>query len=121
MGWLFTFCPFIIIDPKSGEIKPVIRLNIVVFPTPLGPNKPKICPLFNLIDKLSKIIFLPNFKEIFSSYKIDFFSLKYLILNFFILYIKNLSDFILTLFSASFIKIFISLVIKFNSTLSALS
>ena len=61
---------FIKILPKSGESKPVIKLNIVDLPTPLGPNNPNICPLFNLKFKLSKIIFLPNLREILSSFKI---------------------------------------------------
>ena len=30
------------IFPKSGDSNPVIRLNIVDLPTPLGPNNPKI-------------------------------------------------------------------------------
>ena len=39
--------------------------------------------------RLSSIIFLPNFNEILSSFKIDLFSLKDFILNFFILDIDN--------------------------------
>ena len=74
---------FIVIVPKSGETKPVIRLKIVVFPTPLGPNNPKIWPLFNFKLRLSYIIFLPYFNEILSSFSIDLFSLKDLIRNFF--------------------------------------
>ena len=57
------------IDPKSGDINPVIKLKIVDFPTPFGPNKPKIWPLFSFKFKLSSIIFLPNFNEIFKNDK----------------------------------------------------
>ena len=70
IGKLFTFSPPIKIDPFSGEIRPVTKLKIVDFPTPLGPSIPKISAL--LISKFifSKICLFPNDSEIFSSFKI---------------------------------------------------
>ena len=38
IGYSFTFSSLIIMLPLSGLIRPVIRLNIVDLPTPLGPK-----------------------------------------------------------------------------------
>ena len=53
--------------PKSGFNWPIIMLNKVDFPTPLGPSKPQISP--SLIEKetSSNICLLLNDKEIFLS------------------------------------------------------
>ena len=52
-------------DSEFGLIKPIMILNIVDFPTPLGPSNPKISPLFNLKFKSSKIFLLPKKTETF--------------------------------------------------------
>ena len=54
--------------------KPVIKLKIVDFPTPFGPNIPNICPSLILKLILSKINLLPNDKETLSNSIIEFFS-----------------------------------------------
>ena len=41
-------------------IKPIIILKIVDLPTPLGPNNPRISPLFKLKFKSSSIFLLPK-------------------------------------------------------------
>ena len=68
----------------TGLINPVIRLKIVDFPTPLGPNIPKICPWLILKLTLSKIFLLPNDNDIFSIEIRELGFLKDLILNFLI-------------------------------------
>ena len=37
--------PFILIVPSDGFKKPVIMRIVVVFPAPLGPKRPMICPV----------------------------------------------------------------------------
>ena len=68
--------------PKSGFNKPVMRLNIVDFPAPFGPNKPKISPGFILKDILSNIFLCSNDIDIFLTSSNGSVFLKDLILNF---------------------------------------
>ena len=71
--------------PKSGLIKPVIRLNIVDFPAPFGPNKHNTSPLLILKFILSRICLFPKEKEIFLRETNGVFFLKDFIVNFFII------------------------------------
>jgi hypothetical protein len=66
-------------------MSPVIKLKIVDFPTPFGPNMPKISPLFMVKPMLSNISLLPKESEIFSNLTSGVFFLKDFILNFFII------------------------------------
>ena len=44
--------------PKSGLINPIMRLNIVLLPAPLGPSNPTISPELILKSMLSSICLL---------------------------------------------------------------
>ena len=46
--------------PWSGNIFPIIKLNKVVFPDPLGPNKPTIFPASKVKEIFFKIGLLPR-------------------------------------------------------------
>ena len=58
IGYLETSSPSILILPCLGVMSPVIKLNIVDFPTPLGPSIPKISCSFIFKFRLFKICLL---------------------------------------------------------------
>jgi len=54
------FLPLKYIAPESGFVKPVIRLNRVVFPAPFGPIRPRVSPATICRLKLSTATIPPN-------------------------------------------------------------
>ena len=60
-------------DPKSGEINPVIILNIVVFPTPLGPSSLKFDHYLIVNLNCLKLFFFQILMKFFQALKLHFY------------------------------------------------